>query len=101
MKASVREAATPHRRWSAPRGNERRLVVQHPRRRFLSLAVGAASLAALPRIARAQSYPTRPVTLVVPFPAGGGTDVVARMLAEPMRASLGQPVVIENIGGAN
>jgi tripartite-type tricarboxylate transporter receptor subunit TctC len=50
--------------------------------------------------AHAQTYPTRQITLVVPFPPGGSTDVAARILAEHMRARLGQPVVIENVGGA-
>jgi len=50
--------------------------------------------------AAAQPYPSRPVTMVVPFAAGGPTDVLARIIVEPMRASLGQPIVIENIGGA-
>jgi tripartite-type tricarboxylate transporter receptor subunit TctC len=48
----------------------------------------------------AQSWPTRPVTLIVPFPPGGSTDTAARLVAEAMRPSLGQPVVIENVGGA-
>jgi tripartite-type tricarboxylate transporter receptor subunit TctC len=62
----------------------------------------ALSLAILAGIAgaQAQNYPTRPITLVVPFPPGGSTDAAARILAERMRAPLGQPVVIENIGGA-
>src|SRR5258708_12178892 len=51
-------------------------------------------------IARAQSYPSRPITLVVPFPPGGSTDTAARIMAERMRVPLGQSVVIENIGGA-
>jgi len=51
-------------------------------------------------IARAQSYPSRPITLVVPFPPGGSTDTAARIMAERMRAPLGQPIVIENVGGA-
>jgi tripartite-type tricarboxylate transporter receptor subunit TctC len=49
---------------------------------------------------RAQDYPTRPITMIVPFPAGGATDTLARFLAERMRAKLGQPVIIENVGGA-
>src|SRR5215813_12903280 len=47
-----------------------------------------------------QDYPTRPITMIVPFPAGGATDTVARFLGERMRAILGQPIVIENVGGA-
>jgi tripartite-type tricarboxylate transporter receptor subunit TctC len=50
--------------------------------------------------AAAQSYPSRPVTLVVPFAAGGPTDVLARIIVEPMQAALGQPIIIENVGGA-
>jgi tripartite-type tricarboxylate transporter receptor subunit TctC len=62
----------------------------------------ALSLAILAGIAgaQAQNYPSRPIALVVPFPPGGSTDAAARILAERMRAPLGQPVVIENIGGA-
>jgi tripartite-type tricarboxylate transporter receptor subunit TctC len=60
----------------------------------------AAALAAS-SIAFGQPWPTRPVTLVVPFAAGGPTDTIARILAEPMRASLGQAVVVENVAGAN
>ena len=50
--------------------------------------------------AQAQNYPSRPITLVVPFPPGGSTDAAARIMAERMRSSLGQSVVIENVGGA-
>ena len=50
--------------------------------------------------ANAQTYPSRPITLVVPFPPGGSTDAAARIMAERMRSSLGQSVVIENVGGA-
>src|SRR6266508_909344 len=49
---------------------------------------------------QAQTYPSRPITLVVPFPPGGSTDAAARIMAERMRATLGQSVVIENVGGA-
>jgi tripartite-type tricarboxylate transporter receptor subunit TctC len=70
------------------------------RRQFLHLAAGVAALPAASRVARAQAYPTRPITMVVPFPAGGPTDVIARVLTEPMRASLGQPVIVENVAGA-
>jgi tripartite-type tricarboxylate transporter receptor subunit TctC len=100
MKASVRKPATP-RRWSVPHGDERRLVTQHPRRRFLALTAGAAAVPAISRIARAQSYPTRPITIMVPFPPGGATDVIARNLVERMKVTLGQPVIIENVAGAN
>jgi tripartite-type tricarboxylate transporter receptor subunit TctC len=56
-----------------------------PRRQFLHLAMGAAALPAVSRIAQAQTYPSRPVTIVVPYPAGGPTDTLARILAERMR----------------
>jgi tripartite-type tricarboxylate transporter receptor subunit TctC len=51
-------------------------------------------------MAAAQTYPARPITMIVPFPAGGATDTLARFLAEPLRAILGQPIIIENIAGA-
>lgn len=57
-------------------------------------------LACAMQVAAAQSYPTRPVTLVVPFPPGGGSDVVARVIAEPIAKVIGQPVLIENVSGA-
>jgi tripartite-type tricarboxylate transporter receptor subunit TctC len=71
------------------------------RRSFLHLAVGAAALPLLQRIASAQDFPSRPITLVVPLPAGGAFDVLARLLAEHMRTTLGQPVIVENIPGAD
>ena len=71
------------------------------RRQFLHLAAGAVALPAVSRIACAQSYPSRPITMVVPYPAGGGADAVARVAAERMRAFLGQPIIIENVGGAS
>ena len=71
-----------------------------PRRRFLHLAAGTIGLSALPRFARAQAYPSRPITLIVPFTAGGPVDTLARILTERMRPLLGQPVIIENVGGA-
>ena len=51
-------------------------------------------------ISGAEEYPSRPITMIVPFPAGGATDTLARFLSENMRAKLGQPIVIENVGGA-
>jgi tripartite-type tricarboxylate transporter receptor subunit TctC len=71
------------------------------RRRFLHLAAGAAAWPAGARMAWAQAYPTRPITIIVPLAAGGGTDALARILAEGMRKSLGQAVVIENVSGAS
>ena len=74
--------------------------MKFPRRKFLHLAAGAAALPAVSRIARAQAYPTRPITMIVPFAPGGISDVMGRMMAEPLRAILGQPIIIENVGGA-
>jgi tripartite-type tricarboxylate transporter receptor subunit TctC len=71
-----------------------------PRRRFLHLAAGAAALPAVSRIAWAQTCPARAITMVVPFAAGGATDAVGRIMAEGMRAPLGQTVIIENVAGA-
>jgi tripartite-type tricarboxylate transporter receptor subunit TctC len=71
------------------------------RRRFLHLAATAAALPAVSRIARAQAYPSRPITLIEPFAAGGPLDTIGRILAERMRLSLGQPIVIENVPGAS
>src|SRR5215467_9477416 len=71
-----------------------------PRRRFMRLASAVALLPYLSVITAAQTYPSRPVTMVVPFPAAGPADVLARILAERMREALGQPVVIENVAGA-
>src|SRR5215467_14239170 len=71
-----------------------------PRRNFLHLAAGAAALPAVSRIARAQAYPSRPITLIVPFAPGGGTDVAARIVGEHMTRTLGQQIVIQNVPGA-
>src|SRR5215468_4215235 len=72
-----------------------------PRRTFLQVAGAAAVAPAFLRAATAESYPSRAITMIVPFPAGGGTDAVARLLAERMKESLGQPIIIENVSGAN
>jgi tripartite-type tricarboxylate transporter receptor subunit TctC len=67
--------------------------------RRLIVATALASFASIAGV-QAQTYPSRQITLVVPFPPGGSTDVAARIMAERMRAPLGQAVIIENIGGA-
>jgi tripartite-type tricarboxylate transporter receptor subunit TctC len=71
------------------------------RRQFLHLASGAAALPVVSRVARAQAYPTRPITVIVPFAAGGGADAVVRIITERMRTFLGQTIIIENVAGAS
>jgi tripartite-type tricarboxylate transporter receptor subunit TctC len=99
MKASVYKIRTP-RRLRVHRGKERRLVTQHPRRRILRLAAGAAALPAISRMSWAQAYPTRPVRIIVPSPAGGSGDVTARLVAQRLTDRLGQQFVVENRPGA-
>jgi tripartite-type tricarboxylate transporter receptor subunit TctC len=71
-----------------------------PRRTFLHLAAGAAALPTVARIARAQTYPSRPVHWIVSFPAGGPNDIVARIIGQYLSDHLGQQFVIENRAGA-
>src|SRR5262245_66324965 len=66
------------------------------RRQFLHLAAGAAALPALPRLAWAQAYPTRPVRIVLGLPAGGNQDMIARLIAPWLSERLGQQIVIDN-----
>src|ERR1700757_82066 len=72
-----------------------------PRRRFLQLITGAVTLPALPRAARAQAWPSKPLRWVIGFPAGGGADTVARIVEPWLTKRLGQPVIIENRPGAS
>src|ERR1700754_2226237 len=71
------------------------------RRRLLCFVAGVAAVPATTCIASAQTYPVRPVTIVVPYAAGGPGDTVARVLVERLKETLGQPLVIENVTGAN
>jgi tripartite-type tricarboxylate transporter receptor subunit TctC len=71
-----------------------------PRRKFLQFA-GAAAAPAFSCIAWAQTYPSRPITMIVAIAAGGSTDAIGRVVAERMRKSLGQPIMIENVSGAD
>src|SRR3984893_17440950 len=72
-----------------------------PRRAFLALAAGAAALPVVPRMARAQAWPSRPVRIVVGFPAGGATDIQARLMGQWLSDRLGQQFIVENRGGAS
>jgi tripartite-type tricarboxylate transporter receptor subunit TctC len=71
-----------------------------PRRHFLHLAAGAAALPTVPRVAWAQSYPARPVRVIVPYAPGGPTDVFGRLIAQRLSEELGRQFFVENIGGA-
>jgi tripartite-type tricarboxylate transporter receptor subunit TctC len=71
------------------------------RRKFLHLAAGTVALPAVSRVAGAQTYPSRPITMIVPIAAGSSSDVVGRRVAERMGTALGQPIIIENVSGAD
>jgi hypothetical protein len=71
------------------------------RRRFLHLTASAATLPVISRIAIAQSYPTRPVRIIVGFPAGGASDIYARLIGQLLTERLGQQIIIDNRPGAN
>jgi tripartite-type tricarboxylate transporter receptor subunit TctC len=70
------------------------------RRRFLQLTAGAAALPALSQVAAADTFPSRPITIVCPFAAGGATDVMSRVLADPIGKALGQTIIVEDLTGA-
>src|SRR5215472_5246114 len=71
-----------------------------PRRTFLQLAAGAAALPAVSHVARAQTYPTRPVRLIIGYPPGASADITARLIGQWLSERLGQPVVVESRPGA-
>jgi len=83
-------AAMPHR--NSVRVNETELA----RRQILRLTAGATALPAVSRIARAQAYPTRPVRIIVGFPPGGDTEIIARLIGQWLNERLGRPFIIEN-----
>jgi tripartite-type tricarboxylate transporter receptor subunit TctC len=74
--------------------------MKRPRRQFLHLAAGAVALLVIADITQAQTYPTRPVRLVAPFPPGGSIDITARLIGQWLSERLGQQIVVENRSGA-
>jgi tripartite-type tricarboxylate transporter receptor subunit TctC len=105
MKTSLRQASEPQRPSQPRRNNRPRPKIpssgQHPRRRFLMLAAGTAALPAVSRIARAQTYPARPVRIVVGFAAGGAIDIHARLVGQWLSERLGRQFIVENRPGAD
>src|SRR5262245_15494394 len=79
----------------------RERTMQPLRRRFLRLAAGSAALTALPCVAWAQTYPTRPVRVIVPYAPGGQTDVLARLVAQNLSESFDKQFYVENVVGAS
>src|SRR5207302_2412179 len=96
--AEAREIAPP---WTCiARSRTRRTVMKIPRRQFLHLAAAAIALPAVSRIARAQTYPTRPVRIISGSAAGGTSDILARLMGQWLSERLGQPFIVENRPGA-
>src|SRR5688500_15638960 len=85
----------PRQRLTAASAVRRRLFMRLPSYRWLQFATAAVVLTTFSCATAAQDYPTRPITMVVPQPAGGPVDTIARILSERMRVSLGQPVIVE------
>ena len=92
--------ANEHRTGSSLGSNGRRAAMRLPRRRFLHLTASAVSCLAIPRAVTAQSWPTWPVRFIVPFPAVGVSDILARLVGQWLSERYGQPFVIENRPGA-
>ena len=85
------------------KGGSRKTAVhksETTRRRVLGLAAGAAVLPVMSRMTWAQSYPSRPITMIVGYAAGAATDTIGRIIADRMKSSLGQRVIVENVTGA-
>src|SRR5262245_16087516 len=97
---SSRRRISSRNRHARCRQLEKGTGMKLPRRQFLHLAAGRAALPAVPSFALAQAYPAGPVRIVVPFPAGGTSDILARLLGQWISERLGQPFVIENRPGA-
>ena len=76
-----------------------RFKMKLPRRKFLYLAASAVPLSSISRIARAQTYPARPVRVIVPYAPGGPTDVFGRLMAQKLSEQLGKQFYVENMGG--
>jgi len=76
-------------------------AMKFPRRKFIKLAAAGIIAPAFSHVATAQAYPSRPITMIVPFAVGGATDVIGRVVTEHMRGSLRQPIIIENVSGAD
>src|SRR6516165_3315096 len=107
MKTSLRPTATPSpQRLPRPRVGDRpyrktRPSGQRPRRQFLRLAVGAAALPAVSCDPEAQSYPSRPVRMIVPYAPGSQADTIARIIAQKLSENIGKQFFIEDIGSAS